>query len=82
MAACSKVVAVSVTYPYQVVRARLQDQEQKYAGIRDIVRRTYALEGVAGFYKGLTANLAKVVPAISITFLVYESVSAALLRDH
>ena len=38
-------------------------------------------EGVAGFYKGITANLAKVVPAVSITFLVYEYTSAALMTD-
>ena len=31
-----------------------------------------------GFYKGITANLAKVVPAVSITFLVYENVATAL----
>ena len=39
MAASSKVVAVSVTYPYQVVRARLQDQEKLYSGVRDMVLR-------------------------------------------
>jgi solute carrier family 25 folate transporter 32 len=81
MAASSKVVAVAVTYPYQVVRARLQDQEQRYSGVRDTIRRTYLREGVAGFYKGITANLAKVVPAVSITFLVYEYMSAALMTD-
>ncbi|CAI8005608.1 Mitochondrial folate transporter/carrier [Geodia barretti] len=78
MAASSKVVAVTATYPYQVIRARLQDQEQRYSGLRDTIWRTYRHEGVRGFYKGITANLAKVVPAVSITFVVYENVSAAL----
>lgn len=79
MAASSKVVAVSVTYPYQVIRARLQDQEKKYLGIMDTIRRTYIHEGMRGFYKGMAANLAKVVPAVSLTFLVYEYVSATLV---
>ena len=31
-------------------------------------------EGVRGFYKGITPNLLKNVPAASITFIVYENV--------
>lgn len=31
-------------------------------------------EGVRGFYKGITPNLLKNVPASSITFIVYENV--------
>ncbi|KAJ0065895.1 hypothetical protein NL108_000132, partial [Boleophthalmus pectinirostris] len=41
MAALSKLFAVATTYPYQVVRARLQDQHNKYNGVLDVVRRTW-----------------------------------------
>lgn len=41
MAALSKIFAVATTYPYQVVRARLQDQHNKYNGVLDVVRRTW-----------------------------------------
>lgn len=41
MAALSKIFAVSVTYPYQVVRARLQDQHNRYSGVVDVIRRTW-----------------------------------------
>ncbi|KFV89315.1 Mitochondrial folate transporter/carrier, partial [Fulmarus glacialis] len=41
MAAVSKIFAVSATYPYQVVRARLQDQHNTYSGVFDVIRRTW-----------------------------------------
>lgn len=44
MAAISKIFAVAVTYPYQVVRARLQDQHNNYNGIVDVMRRTWRYE--------------------------------------
>lgn len=80
MAASSKLVATSITYPYQVVRARLQDQQQKYNSAVHTIRRIWKYEGLSGFYKGLTANLAKVVPATCITFVIYENISFMLSR--
>lgn len=41
MAALSKIFAVATTYPYQVVRARLQDQHNSYNGVVDVIRRTW-----------------------------------------
>lgn len=41
IAAISKIFAVAVTYPYQVVRARLQDQHNNYSGIVDVMRRAW-----------------------------------------
>jgi len=80
-AATSKLVAAFTTYPYQVVRARLQDQALHYAGTVDCVRQTYRGEGIVGFYKGLLPNLLRVVPATMITFVVYENVSRLLQKQ-
>ncbi|KAM6973131.1 solute carrier family 25 member 32a [Aplochiton taeniatus] len=82
MAAVSKIFAVATTYPYQVVRARLQDQHNTYNGLTDVVVRTWSNEGAAGFYKGMVPNLVRVIPACCITFLVYENVSRLLLDQH
>ncbi|KAL3276650.1 hypothetical protein HHI36_012022 [Cryptolaemus montrouzieri] len=78
-AAISKAIAVSVTYPYQVIRARLQNQIYSFEGMGDCVRQTWLLEGLNGFYKGLGINLLRVVPATMITFVTYENISHFLI---
>lgn len=76
MAALSKIVAVVVTYPYQVIRARLQDRtySQHYEGITDLISKILKNERARGFYKGLAPNLLRVTPACCITFVVYENI--------
>ncbi|CAG8447673.1 6990_t:CDS:2, partial [Acaulospora morrowiae] len=83
MAASSKIVATVATYPYQLVRARLQNQklEQEYLGVIGTIKKTYRFEGVLGFYKGLAPNVIRVLPGTCITFLVYENM-CAFFRDH
>lgn len=43
-----------------------------YTGMFDAFRKTFRDESFRGFYKGLIPNLLKVVPAASITYMVYE----------
>ncbi|KAK3149436.1 hypothetical protein QOZ80_3AG0217350 [Eleusine coracana subsp. coracana] len=75
----SKVAAILLTYPYQVIRARLQqrpcsDGTPKYTNSLHVVKETAMYEGVRGFYRGITSNLLKNLPAASLTFVVYENV--------
>ena len=76
----SKVFAGSLTYPYQVVRARLQmyDANRTYQSARDVVSQILKNEGLAGFYKGLGPNLLRVLPSTWVTFLVYEKTKVYL----
>lgn len=71
----AKFFAGSVTYPYQLVRARLQmhDAERLYRGMRDVMSQVWRQEGLVGFYKGLGPNLLRVMPSTCVTFLVYEN---------
>lgn len=73
----AKIIAGTSTYPYQVVRSRLQtyDAEERFGkGIRGVVGKIWREEGLRGFYKGLGPNVLRVMPATWVTFLVYENV--------
>ncbi|THH14673.1 hypothetical protein EW146_g5689 [Bondarzewia mesenterica] len=70
-------VGASSVYPMNLVRTRLQasgspGHPQRYTGFRDVVWKTYERDGWRGFYRGLLPTLAKVVPAVSISYVVYE----------
>ena len=74
LSSLAKVFAGSATYPYQVVRARLQmyDSGKIYNGAKDVIMKVWREEGMTGFYKGLAPNLLRVLPSTWVTFLVYE----------
>ncbi|KAG8999694.1 hypothetical protein FRB90_011972 [Tulasnella sp. 427] len=74
----SGTVGATSVYPLNLVRTRLQaagspGHPQKYSGFRDAAHQTYIKDGWKGFYRGLVPTLAKVVPAVSISYVVYEN---------
>lgn len=82
LSALAKIFAGVSTYPYQVVRARLQTYEAgaTYTGVQDVVRQVWRREGPWGFYKGLGPNIVRVLPSTCVTFLVYENTRYYLPR--
>ncbi|KAK6461012.1 mitochondrial carrier domain-containing protein [Scheffersomyces coipomensis] len=72
----SKIFSMIIMYPTQVLRSRLQIiKGDAKASIFDVAKDLYVNEGgLKGFYKGLSANIVRVVPATCVTFVVYESV--------
>ncbi|KAF3441400.1 hypothetical protein FNV43_RR15314 [Rhamnella rubrinervis] len=81
----SGALGATCVYPLQVIRTRMQAQHSNsaaaYKGMSDVFWRTFQHEGCRGFYKGLFPNLLKVVPAASITYMVYESMKKSLDLD-
>lgn len=63
------------------MQAQPTNAEAAYTGMGDVFWRTYRKEGFRGFYKGIFPNLLKVVPAASITYLVYESMKKNFALD-
>lgn len=88
ISAVSKLLATVMLYPYQLVRSRMQVQNSAAHNAAtgttgpavplramEILRMTVRTEGgISALYKGLGANLLRVVPSTCITFLVYEKV--------
>lgn len=48
------------------------------SGIMKTIAKT---DGARGFYRGLLANLMKVAPAVSISYVVYEKARLAFGAD-
>ena len=81
--ALSGAFGASAVYPLNLLRTRLQSQgtaihPPTYSGMWDVTVKTFRGEGIRGMFKGITPNLLKVVPAVSITYVVYDNSKAAL----
>jgi len=81
MSGASKILALALTYPYQVIRSRIQNNATVhiYPDIPTTIKRSWQGEGIRGFYRGLGTNLVRVLPGTCVTFVVYENL-AWLLR--
>ena len=81
--ATSGAVSATVVYPINLLRTRLQAQgtvlhTPTYTGVMDVTRKTLQNEGFKGLFRGVTPNLLKVAPAVSISYVVYENAKSLL----
>lgn len=83
MGGFSGAFGASLVWPLNLLRTRLQTSgtvlhSRQYNGIIDVFRQTVNAEGWRGLFKGMTPNIAKVVPSAGITWAVYETSKQAL----
>ncbi|CDO95552.1 unnamed protein product [Kluyveromyces dobzhanskii CBS 2104] len=77
----SKMVSVCSVYPLQLLKTNLQTfktEHNENSKMTSLIRSIWHRNGIAGFYKGLFANLLRAIPSTCITFGVYEHFRHAL----
>uniref|UniRef100_A0A3B1IVQ3 EF-hand domain-containing protein n=1 Tax=Astyanax mexicanus TaxID=7994 RepID=A0A3B1IVQ3_ASTMX len=73
------------SYPLALVRTRMQAQAGKEGqeiaqqmSMRSLMKSIVMKEGFLGLYRGILPNFMKVIPAVSISYVVYEYTKSSL----
>ncbi|XP_019313236.1 calcium-binding mitochondrial carrier protein SCaMC-1 [Panthera pardus] len=70
------------SYPLALVKTRMQAQAMiegtKQMNMVGLFRRIISKEGIPGLYRGITPNFMKVLPAVGISYVVYENMKQTL----
>ncbi|KAM6219403.1 mitochondrial adenyl nucleotide antiporter SLC25A23 [Rhynchocyon petersi] len=70
------------SYPLALIRTRMQAQATvegaTQSSMLGLLRHILSQEGVRGLYRGIAPNFMKVIPAVSISYVVYENMKQAL----
>ncbi|TKS79941.1 Calcium-binding mitochondrial carrier protein SCaMC-1 [Collichthys lucidus] len=70
------------SYPLALVRTRMQAQASLDASdqpsMTSLVKKIVAKDGFFGLYRGILPNFMKVIPAVSISYVVYEYMKTGL----
>jgi solute carrier family 25 phosphate transporter 23/24/25/41 len=78
--AVAGIIAMSATYPLDMVRGRLTVQADgsaaAYTGLLHATRTIARVEGWGAFYKGWLPSVIGVVPYVGLNFAVYETLKA------
>lgn len=86
-AACSSFIGGVLIYPLDLLRKRYQVATMaggelgfQYKSVLHALVSIYKNEGFFGAYKGLTANLYKIVPSMAINWLAYDYLKMYIAR--
>ncbi|KAK2899166.1 hypothetical protein QQF64_031320 [Cirrhinus molitorella] len=70
------------SYPLALIRTRMQAQATiegaSQVSMTGLFKQIVKTEGPTGLYRGLTPNFLKVIPAVSISYVVYEHIKSTL----
>lgn len=73
------------SYPLALIRTRMQAQATVKGAPKPsmlaLFQNIVTQEGVAGLYRGISPNLLKVIPAVSVSYVVYEYMRICLGVD-
>ncbi|KAI8391541.1 mitochondrial carrier domain-containing protein [Radiomyces spectabilis] len=76
LGAISKLCATAITYPYIVIKSRMQvsqKKEERYTSIWDGFQKIIASEGIAGLYKGISSKIVQSVLTAAFLFMAKEA---------
>ncbi|KAL8138858.1 hypothetical protein V2J09_004859 [Rumex salicifolius] len=83
--ACAGIIAMSATYPMDMVRGRLtvqtENSPRQYTGIANALRTVFREEGARALYRGWLPSVIGVVPYVGLNFAVYESLKDWLVKE-
>ncbi|CEM23405.1 unnamed protein product [Vitrella brassicaformis CCMP3155] len=83
--ALSSMFGQLVSYPIALTRTRLQADgmrgtQPRYTSMVDVIQKVVSEEGVLALWRGIGPNMMKAVPAVSISWAVYELTKNKLRR--
>lgn len=74
--AISGAIAQTSSYPFEIVRRRMQvgglRHPERWAGWRETVQAVYQTGGLRGFYVGLSIGYLKIVPMTAISYALWQ----------
>ena len=83
----SGITALSITYPSDLIRKRLQMQSfsenvPEYKGIIDCARKIIRSDGLLGLYRGLWVGYIKCFPTLAVQFWTYDTLKELYKKDN
>ena len=87
MGALAKAVATVFTYPIQIAQSQLRADRKsakgtrKYEGTFDCLTKIYAVAGVQGWFRGITAKLWQTVLTAAFQFMTYEKLRGVVFSS-